>query len=191
MELRRGGVWERAPASQLNRSKRQRILVGILEAVGSEGYEATSVRSVLDRTGLYRQAFYDSFTSKDDCFAQAFEERLGELEEEVRAAADSDEWAERLRLGLIAILDFLDAEPLVGRALVVEVHAAGGRPVQLRTAAFGRASEFLGTRARAWRRTERVRRRSHPRRSPPASTPSSTRDWRRAGATASGRCWGS
>jgi len=53
--------------------KRQAILDGMLEAVGAEGYERTSVRTVLDRTGVYRQAFYDNFTDKDDCYLQALE----------------------------------------------------------------------------------------------------------------------
>lgn len=44
----------------MNSSKRQRILDGVLEADG--------VRTVLDRTGRYRQALYDSFADKGDCF---------------------------------------------------------------------------------------------------------------------------
>jgi AcrR family transcriptional regulator len=48
--------------------KRQTILEGMLEAVGTEGYEQTSVRTVLDRTGVYRQAFYDNFADKDECY---------------------------------------------------------------------------------------------------------------------------
>ena len=45
----------------------------MLEAVGAEGYERTSVRTVLDRTGVYRQAFYDNFADKDDCYLQAYD----------------------------------------------------------------------------------------------------------------------
>ena len=45
--------------------KREKILVGMLESVGAEGYDATSVRTVLDHTDLYRQAFYDNFADKD------------------------------------------------------------------------------------------------------------------------------
>ena len=41
----------------VNSPKREKILEGMLEAVGAEGYETASVRTVLDRTGLYRQAF--------------------------------------------------------------------------------------------------------------------------------------
>jgi AcrR family transcriptional regulator len=124
--------------------KRQAILDGMLEAVGAEGYERTSVRTVLDRTGVYRQAFYDNFADKDDCFLQAFDAGVERVEALVVAAAgDETSWTGQLRTGLGALLDFLDAEPDVGRALIVEVHAAGPEALAKRTAAMQRISAFL------------------------------------------------
>ena len=124
--------------------KRQTILDGMLEAVGAEGYEPTSVRTVLDRTGVYRQAFYDNFADKDDCYLQAYEAGLQRLELLVReAAAEQDGWSGELRAGLGALLDFLDAEPDTGRALIVEVHAAGPAALAERAAAMRRISDFL------------------------------------------------
>lgn len=125
-------------------SKRQAILEGMLEAVGAEGYEHTSVRTVLARTGVYRQAFYDNFADKDDCYLQAYDlgvERLEALL--VEATAGQESWTDRLRAGLGALLDFLDAEPDVGRALVVEVHTAGGEALAKRAAAMQRLTDFV------------------------------------------------
>jgi AcrR family transcriptional regulator len=128
----------------VNSSKRQRILDGMLEAVGTEGYEGTSVRTVLDRTGLYRQAFYDSFADKEDCYLQAYDAALARIEAGIRAAASSgEEWQGELRAGLGALLDFLDTEPDVGRALIVEVHPAGPAALAKRAAAMQRAYAFL------------------------------------------------
>jgi len=124
--------------------KRQAILDGMLEAVGAEGYEQTSVRTVLGRTGVYRQAFYDNFTDKDDCYLQAYDAGVERVEALlVAAAAGEDSWTGQLRAGLGALLDFLDAEPDVGRALVVEVHAAGPQALAKRTAAMDRINAFL------------------------------------------------
>ncbi len=124
--------------------KRQTILDGTLEAVGAEGYENTSVRTVLDRTGVYRQAFYDNFADKDDCYLQAYDAGVERVEALlVAAAAEQSTWTGKLRAGLGALLDFLDAEPDVGRALVVEVHAAGAAALARRTAAMGRVNAFL------------------------------------------------
>jgi AcrR family transcriptional regulator len=124
--------------------KRLRILNGMLEAVGAEGYDETSVRTVLDRTGLYRQAFYDNFADKDACYLEALELGIGRVEALVRAAAASEEgWQGKLRAGLGALLDFFDAEPDVGRALVVEVHAAGSAALARRSEAMKRAADFI------------------------------------------------
>lgn len=125
-------------------SKRQMILDGILEAVGAEGYENTSVRTVLDRTGVYRQAFYDNFTDKDDCYLQAYDAGVERVEAlALAAAAEEESWTGKLRAGLGALLDLLDAEPDIGRALVVEVHAAGPQALAKRGAAMARVNAFL------------------------------------------------
>lgn len=139
-----------APALKLVTSpKRQMILDGMLEAAGAEGYERTSVRTVLDRTGVYRQAFYDNFADKDDCYLQAFEAGVERVEALVMEAASRETtWQGELRAGLGALLRFLDEEPDYGRGLIVEVHAAGPEALAKRAAAMQRAAGFLD-RARA------------------------------------------
>ena len=116
----------------------------MLEAVGADGYEKTSVRSVLDRCGLYRQAFYDDFRDKEDCYLQAYDAGLDRLEAKIRvAAAVAADWHGELRAGLATLLDFLDTEPDVGRALIVEVHPAGEAALAKRDAAMWRAREVI------------------------------------------------
>jgi len=124
--------------------KHEQILAGMLEEVGAAGYDATSVRTVLARTGLYRQAFYDNFADKDDCYRAAFAAGVGRLEALAANAATSQEtWRSKLRAGLGAILDFLDSEPDIGRALFVEVHAAGPETLSRRAEAMRRAADFI------------------------------------------------
>lgn len=124
--------------------RRIKIMVGILEEVGANGYDPTSVRTILDRTGLYRQAFYDNFPDKDACFRHAFEAGLDHLEAiVVEAAATHEDWRGKLRAGLGALLDFLDAEPEIGRALIVEVHAAGPEPLKRRAETMKKVTRFI------------------------------------------------
>ena len=139
------GDLQHAPKLELvNSPKREKILAGMLEETGSAGYDATSVRTVLARTGLYRQAFYDHFSDKDDCYRAAFDAGAARLEALAAAAAASeDSWRGRLRAGLGAILGFLDSEPDVGRALFVEVHAAGPEALARRAEAMKRAADFI------------------------------------------------
>jgi AcrR family transcriptional regulator len=124
--------------------KREKILAGMLEVVGSQGYDATSVRMVLDRTGLYRQAFYDNFADKEACYLAAFDAGVARVEAlAVAAAASEQSWLGKLRAGLGAVLDFFDAEPDVGRALLVEVHAAGPEALAKRANALKKVGDFI------------------------------------------------
>jgi AcrR family transcriptional regulator len=136
-----------APAPKLelvNSPKRDKILAGMLEVVGSKGYDAASVRMVLDHTGLYRQAFYDNFADKEACYLAAFDAGVARVEALALAAAASEEgWRGKLRGGLGAVLDFFDLEPDVGRALLVEVHAAGPKALARRADALKRVGDFI------------------------------------------------
>ena len=124
--------------------KRQRILQGMLEVVGAHGYERTSVQDVLASAGLYRQAFYDTFEDKEDCYLQAIEAGSAWVELAMREAAGGETtWRGQLRGALTGLLGFLDEQPEVGRALLVEVHSAGPQAVGKRTEAMERAAAAM------------------------------------------------
>jgi AcrR family transcriptional regulator len=124
--------------------KHQRILQGMLEAVGTHGYERTTVQDAIARAGVYRQAFYDSFSDKEACYLQALDAGSAWVELAMRdAAAGETTWRDQLRGALTGLLRFLDEQPAVGRALLVEVHAAGPRAVSKRTEAMERAVSMV------------------------------------------------
>lgn len=124
--------------------KRQRILQGMLEAVGSRGYEQTTVQDAIDAASLYRQAFYDNFEDKEDCYLQALEAGSAWIELAMRDAANGKEtWRGQLRGALGGLLNFLDEQPEIGCALLVEVHAAGPRAVEKRAQAMERAARLM------------------------------------------------
>jgi len=124
--------------------KRQRILKGMLEAVGTQGYEQATVQDAITSAGLYRQAFYDNFEDKEDCYLHAIDAGSAWIELEMRrAAAGEPTWRGQLRGALHGLLSFLDEQPEIGRALFVEVHAAGARAVGKRTEAMERAVEMM------------------------------------------------
>jgi AcrR family transcriptional regulator len=128
----------------VNSPKREKILIGMLEEVGSKGYDVTSVRTVLDRTGLYRQAFYDNFADKDTCYLAAFDAGVARMEAlAIVAAASEESWRGKLRAGLGAVLDFLDSEPEIGRGTIVEVHAAGPEALARRAEAMKKITDFI------------------------------------------------
>ena len=151
-----GKVLPEAPALRLVSSpKRQRILEGMLEAVGNAGYDSASVRMVLDRTGLYRQAFYDEFADKDACYLEALAYGVAKFEGIAVAAAQPEAgWRGKLRAGVSAVLGALDADPAIGRALIVEVHAAGPEALRIRSEAMKRITDFIDTARHASNGTE-------------------------------------
>jgi AcrR family transcriptional regulator len=140
-----GKVFPEAPTLRLVSSpKRQKILEGMLEAVGTSGYDGASVREVLVRTGLYRQAFYDNFADKEACYLEAFGFGVARLEAIVLAVAAAEEsWQGKLRAGLGALLEAFDIDPILGRALIVEVHAAGPEGLKSRSEAMKRVADFI------------------------------------------------
>lgn len=124
--------------------KRQRILQGMLIAVGTHGYERTTVQDAIAEAGVYRQAFYDSFRDKEDCYLQALDAGSAWVELAMRdAAAGQTAWRDQLGGALKGLLRFLDEEPAIGKALLVEVHAAGPPALVKRTEAMARASAMV------------------------------------------------
>ncbi len=124
--------------------KRQRILRGMLVSVGTNGYEQTTVQDAITNAGLYRQAFYDNFKDKKDCYLHAIDAGSAWIELAMReAAGGGSTWRGQLRGALAGLLSFLDEQPEIGRALLVEVHAAGPAAVEKRTEAIERAAEMM------------------------------------------------
>lgn len=124
--------------------KRELILQGMLRAVGSHGYERTTVQDAIAEAGVYRQAFYDSFSDKEDCYLQALDAGSAWVELAMRDASVGERgWRGHLRGALTGLLCFLDEQPTVGRALLVEVHAAGPRAVAKRADAMARAAAMV------------------------------------------------
>jgi len=116
----------------------------MLVAVGTHGYERTTVQDAIAEAGVYRQAFYDSYSDKEDCYLQALDAGSAWVELAMRdASLGQTTWRGRLRGALAGLLRFLDEQPAVGRALLVEVHAGGPRAVARRTEAMARAAAMM------------------------------------------------
>lgn len=114
-------------------SGRELILREMLKLVGEVGYEETTVGMVLGRCGVSERTFELEFIDKEDCFLAAFEFGVGLLEAGlVEAAMGESSWLGKFRAGLGALVEFLDAEPEIGRALLVEAQLAG-REAQARS----------------------------------------------------------
>ncbi|HET6997123.1 MAG TPA: TetR/AcrR family transcriptional regulator [Solirubrobacterales bacterium] len=100
----------------------------MLLTVGALGYERATVNEVSERAGISRDQFHRRFGSKDECFAQAYEEAADQLCEDVlEAGRQAGDWSLGFRAALAALLRVVAEQPLLARALLIEVRAARGR----------------------------------------------------------------
>jgi AcrR family transcriptional regulator len=125
-------------------SRRQPILAAMIRVVGENGYEEVAVEDVVAVAKISRTTFYEHFEGKQDCFLAAYEmlvdEVIGEL---AGAGGDEQAWTDRATKGLTAIVERLAADPVLARAAIVEVGAAGADARLLHRRAIDRLSNCL------------------------------------------------
>lgn len=109
------------------RAPDEAALEAMLLSVGARGYEKASVQEVLERTGISRERFQRQFGGKAACFAQAYEMAAERLCAEVlEAGRGAPSWPAGFRAALAHLLGALAEQPLLAKALLIEVRAARG-----------------------------------------------------------------
>lgn len=108
--------------------QRQRILAGAAAVIAERGYRQVSVADIVKSAAIARARFYEHFSSKQDCFFGLYDaatEAAIATVGEACAEAENRELAERVRVGLAALLGYLESNPDLARACVVEGPAVG------------------------------------------------------------------
>jgi AcrR family transcriptional regulator len=101
----------------------------MLLTVGAQGYEKASVQEVLDRAGVSRQRFNRRFGGKEACFAEAYEAAADRLcRDLLEAGRAARSWRESFRAALAELLRTVAEQPLLAKALLIEVRSARGEP---------------------------------------------------------------
>ena len=85
--------------AEVRASQRARIARAMLEVVAEQGYEATTVAQVVAAARVSRNAFYEFFSDKTDCFMTLTEELGAELFQAVVEANAEPSWIGALRRG--------------------------------------------------------------------------------------------
>lgn len=99
----------------------------MLLTVGTLGYEKATVQEVAERAGISRDQFHRRFGGKDECFGQAYEEAAERLcEDLVEAGRKAPSWRLGFRAALAELLRTAAEQPLLAKALLLEVRAARG-----------------------------------------------------------------
>jgi AcrR family transcriptional regulator len=110
------------------RNQRDRLIAALILTLAEVGYQKTTVSMIGRRAGVSKSDFYKHFDSKDDCFFAAYDTAVGRIREtvvEACAVASGEDWALRVRAGILALLSLLVAEPPLAAILLAEGLRAG------------------------------------------------------------------
>jgi AcrR family transcriptional regulator len=140
-----------------DREEDRKVEEAMLLTAGELGYAKATVREVSERCGITQERFHRRFGSKGACFARAYETAAERLVTEVTDSCEAaGDWREGFRAGLATLLRFVAEQPLLAKALVIEVRTARGdawahhqRLVERLTAALETAREQPGARPNA------------------------------------------
>jgi AcrR family transcriptional regulator len=103
-------------------------LEAILLSVGAHGYDKATVQEVLERSGISRDRFQRRFGGREVCFTQAYEMAADRLCAEVlEAGREAASWRAGFRAALARLLGTVAEQPLLAKALLIEVRAARGQ----------------------------------------------------------------
>ncbi len=125
-------------------NQRQRLLEGMIDAIGAKGYAASTVSDVIKRAGVSRKAFYEHFANKEECFLAAYDSiaAIGQ-----RAIAETFRRAEGLPDGVERrageLFELAIERPAALRVLMVEIGAAGPAGIERREQLAAGYEDFL------------------------------------------------
>jgi AcrR family transcriptional regulator len=114
------------PAARRALDRRGRILRAVAQLAAEEGHEAVTIPAVSARARTSNEAWYESFSSKDEALGAAFDQ-LGARALAVSVAAFEAErdWERGVAAGLAALLRHIAEEPVFARLAFFEMPASG------------------------------------------------------------------
>ncbi len=129
---------------QVATNQRQRLIEGMIDAIGEKGYAATTVSDVIRRAGVSRKAFYEHFANKEECFLATYDSiaaigRRGVSMAFRRAQGLPDS----VQAALAELIELAIARPAALRVLMVEIGAAGPAGIERRQQLVVRYEDIL------------------------------------------------
>jgi AcrR family transcriptional regulator len=135
--------------------QRARMLCAMVEVTAERGAGNVAVAHVVACSGVSRRTFYELFEDREDCFLAAFDDAIEKIATRVLPVYERERtWRERIRAGLVALLELLDDEPDTGRLVIVEALAAGPRALERRRRVLAQIATALDDGRREGRRGE-------------------------------------
>jgi len=110
------------------RNQRERLIAGLIQALYEVGYQRTTVSLIGQKAAVSKSDFYKHFESKDDCFVAAYDAAIERIREQVVSACEGaagEEWPQRVRSAVAALLELFSRDPALASIALVEGLRAG------------------------------------------------------------------
>jgi TetR/AcrR family transcriptional regulator len=112
--------------NEVESSQRGRIVGAMIRLVGVQPFHEVGVADLVTAAGVSRKTFYQQFHNKEEVFAEAYDQALGDLLDMMNDAAEASQGRrDRLAVRVTTLLTLLARDEAVGRVCFVEVSAAG------------------------------------------------------------------
>jgi AcrR family transcriptional regulator len=114
------------PREFVTENQRGRLTAGIIATVAAQGYHDATITQIAAAAGVSRRTFYSYYSSKEECFLDAYDQIAAHLREAAtEAAAPHAEWADQVAARLRSALLVFAANPDLVRFYLVEAPRAG------------------------------------------------------------------
>jgi AcrR family transcriptional regulator len=110
------------PKGFVAHNQRERIFDAVANLTAAKGYPALSLEEIVSEAAISLQTFYEHFENKEEAFVATFEMGHAKATAAINRSLDLKlSWAQNVRLGLTALLEFLASEPSIARLACVDI----------------------------------------------------------------------
>jgi AcrR family transcriptional regulator len=109
------------------------------------GYAEASAEAISREAGMSKATFYEHFSNKEECLVALFQYASMSFAQSLTDASSGSglDFQARHRAGLRAVLEGIEANPLMAQAMLVETVGAGPRVAELRGNALSAIAETM------------------------------------------------
>lgn len=136
-------------AEQRTAARRERLIDAGIEVIGTDGYRAASVRSVIRASGLGERYFYENFSDLDELLV-AIAERIHEevmTETLLAVVGAGEDPLDQIRVGIDAFVRAMTRDPRKARIKLLEMSGAGEIVQQRRREGMRAIADVIALRA--------------------------------------------
>lgn len=133
-----------SPTESAPSTHRGRLFAGMARAVAAQGFAACTIADIVREAAVSRRTFYEHFQTKADCLIAMYESASRNALRQLGAMLDpSRHWQSQVEGAMAAYLGVLADNPIVLRALFVDILSLGSAGLAARRRVNHEIAEFL------------------------------------------------